>query len=229
MLAADVCDGPLLIEKQLSPATSAESSTWFPAAQLLRPQGRRGELLADPLSDLPNLFAVGRRVTVAPTASAPALETTIESLWSPTGRNAGRIVLKLAGVDSISAAEALARRELAVLTTDLPELEPDTWFVRDLVGCQLFDGTVPVGDIAGVEYAMAPDGRTRLSDAAPLLVVTVLSDHRGNVVPRPDSASDGAEVLIPLIKAWLDSVDIARKQVVMHLPAGLLELTDERG
>ncbi len=135
-------------------------SSWTPAARLLRPQGRRGELLADPLTDVPGLFTAGRRVSIAatpaaPPAATPNVETTIESCWSPTGRNAGRVVLKLAGTDTISAAELLAGRDLLILTSDLPALEPDTWFVRDLIGCRLFDNTTLVGEISGIEFPMA--------------------------------------------------------------------------
>ena len=46
---------------------------WAAIAVLLRPQGRRGELLADPLTDLPELFASGRSVWLASAvADAPA-------------------------------------------------------------------------------------------------------------------------------------------------------------
>jgi 16S rRNA processing protein RimM len=219
----------LLTENVPSPASPAESTSWIPAARLLRPQGRRGELLAELLSDLPDLFAPGRRVSLAANGSAPATETTLEAHWSPTGRNAGRIVLKLAGVDTISAAELLTGRELLVLAADLPPLEADTWFVRDLLGCQLFDGAVLTGEITGVEYPMSPDGRTRLPDAAPLLEVTLIRDSQRNsstqtpATLNPATLSSNAETaLIPFIKSWLESVDLEKRRLVMHLPPGLI-------
>jgi 16S rRNA processing protein RimM len=137
-------------------------------------------------------------------------------------------VLKLADVDSISAAELLAGRELLIPSANLPPLEPDTWFVRDLIGCQLFDNRTFVGEISGVEYSMSPDGRTRLPDTAPLLEVTLASDLRGTHATSPnDTSSHRAPALIPFIKTWLDSVDLDEKRVVMHLPPGLLDLNDE--
>lgn len=197
----------------------------IPAARLLRPQGRRGELLAELLTDLPNIFAAGRRASLKDPATAFTTETTIESSWSPTGRNAGRIVLKLSGVDTISAAELLVGRELYVLSSDLPQLEADTWFVRDLVGCDLFDGSNLVGQIAGVEYPMSADGKTRLPDAAPLLEVTGAEYDRSNTVLAGDEDNImSSPVLIPFVKAWLDSVDLEARRVVMHLPPGLLDL-----
>lgn len=212
-----------MTENVPSPASPTDSESWIPAAHLLRPQGRRGELLADLLSDLPGLFAPGRRVSLAASETTPATETTLESHWSPTGRNAGRVVLKLAGIDSISAAEEFAGRELRILASDLPPLEPDTWFVRDLLGCQLFDGDTLIGEITGIEYPMSADGRTRLSDAAPLLEVTAAAGPRSNPTGSPAETLGHAELaLIPFIKSWLDSVDIGRKRLVMHLPPGLV-------
>jgi 16S rRNA processing protein RimM len=213
-----------LTENVPSPA-SPTGHAWVPVARLLRPQGRRGELLAELLSDLPGLFADGRSVSLAATTASAALETTIESHWTPTGRNAGRIVLKLAGVDSISAAELLAGRELLIRSSDLPPLEPDTWFVRDLLGCQLFDGDTQIGEITGVEYPMAADGKTRLPDAAPLLEVTTSSASRSTpTATSPDTLGHSEPVLIPFIKSWLISVELDHKRVVMHLPPGLLDL-----
>jgi 16S rRNA processing protein RimM len=212
-----------LTENVPSPASTASSTSWIPAARLLRPQGRRGELLAELLSDLPGIFAPGRRVSLAASGRAPAAEVTIESHWSPTGRNAGRVVLKFAGVDTISAAELLAGRELLVLVADLPPLEADTWFVRDLLGCQLFDGTTLIGEITAVEYPMAADGRTRLPDAAPLLEVTGIYGSQSTPEESPaDTIGETQPVLIPFIKSWLDSVDLDQKRLVMHLPSGLV-------
>lgn len=130
----------------------------------------------------------------------------------PTGRNAGRIVLKLAGCDSISAAELLAQSELMVPVSERPALEEDTFYVSDLVGCALYDGERLAGEVVDVEFATSPDGRVRLEDAAPLLVV------------QPAGASDDAElVLVPFVRAFLHSVDIEAKRVVMELPEGLLD------
>jgi 16S rRNA processing protein RimM len=184
---------------------------WFAAATLLRPQGRRGELLADPLSDLPDLLKPGMRVSIAGLDSSS--EITLEDLWLPTGRNAGRLVLKLSGCDTINDAERLAGHDLLIPSANLPTLAADTWFVRDLLGCTLFDGDTRLGEITGIEYPIAADGRTRLPDAAPLLEVTT----KPNAEPA----------LVPFVKAWLDAVDLAQHRVSMRLPAGLLTLDSE--
>jgi 16S rRNA processing protein RimM len=195
------------------------TSGWFPIARLLRPQGRRGELLADPLSDLPNLFAPNRELFLAPAnASAPAPNSPpvhIEEHFFPTGKNAGRVVLKLSGCDSINAAELLAGQQLFLPTDQLPPLDPGTFFVGDLLGCTLYDAatpSTPAGTVTDVEFATAPDGRTRLEDAAPLLAIEL-----------PNQPSGTEPVLVPFVLAWIDTIDIPARRITMRLPDGLLD------
>jgi 16S rRNA processing protein RimM len=202
------------------------TSAWFPIARLLRPQGRRGELLADPLSDLPGLFDPQHDVVLAAAdASAPAPGATplrIEEHFFPTGKNAGRVVLKLSGCDSISSAEALAGQQLLIARSQLPALAPGTFFVGDLLGCTVFNITTenaagdPIGTVADVEFATAPDGRTRLEDAAPLLAVELTG-----------RASLSEPILIPFVLAWIGTIDIAARRITMHLPDGLLDPSEE--
>ena len=210
------------------------NSGWVPLARLLRPQGRRGEILADPLSDLPDIFAPHRDLFLAPvtaTASTPApgaLPLHIEEAWFPTGKNAGRVVLKLAGCDSISAAEALAGQQLLLASDQLPTLDPDTFFVGDLVGCTVFNRTLPIGTIVDVEFATGPDGRTRLEDAAPLLAVQlILPSPPPGASPAASPEETPDPILIPFVRAWLDSVDISNRRLTMHLPEGLLDASPQ--
>ena len=195
---------------------------WVALARLLRPQGRRGELLCDLLTDLdPDVqFAAGRQVTLAPaTTNAPApgvAPTTIESFFLPTGKNAGRIVLKLAGCNSISEAELLAGRQLMVPAEELPALDSDTFYVADLIGCTLFNGPTLVGTVVDVQFAMSPDGKTRLPEAAPLLGIQL-----------PNAGPDDDPILIPFVLVHLTSVDLDSKQIHMNLPEGLFDTAVE--
>ncbi|WP_182276880.1 ribosome maturation factor RimM [Granulicella sp. 5B5] len=190
--------------------TSSETGSWTAIAKLLRPQGRRGELLAEPLTDLAGVFVKGRAVRLAASAPKPAVaapERVLEDCWSPTGRNAGRMVLKLSGCDSINDAEALAGCEVLIAAAEMPALDEDTFFVGDLVGCAFFDGDQQVGTVVDLEFPVSADGH-RLEDAAPLLVVEI--------------AGDEEPVLVPFVRAWLEAVDLNAKRVTMHLPEGLI-------
>jgi 16S rRNA processing protein RimM len=219
-----------------------EVSRWVAIARLLRPQGRRGELLADPLTDLPEIFTPGLEVAFAlagVTSPLPAEPTVrLEQAWPPTGKNAGRIVLKLSGCDTISQAEALAGRDLLIRAANLPALEPGAFFVAELLGCELYNGSVLAGTIVDVQFPTSPDGRTRLEDAAPLLAIQPARAahlHLNQPAPPPHDLQSGPEsgseatpesapepVLVPFVRAWLESVDLPARRIVMTLPPGLL-------
>ncbi len=198
-------------------------------AQLLRPQGRHGELLADPHADVALLVAGCRLWLAAREDSIPHPDAgrELESTWQPTGRNAGRIVLKLRGTDSISAAEALAGQFLLLPLSVLPPLAPDTFRVRDLVGCALYDGDQHVGAVVDVQFPVAADGRTRLEDAPDLLVIEpVISAVTAVAAADPAESAEPETVLVPFVRAWLLDVDLAAKRISMRLPPGLFTSAD---
>lgn len=195
--------------------TDSSKAQWTPIAHLLRPQGRRGELLAEPLSTLESLFSSGSSVRLgAGDANTPSEKSTIHTIeehWFPTGRQAGRIVLKLSGCNTISDAESLAGQRVFIPSTELPKLDEDTFFIGDLLDCELYNGETLVGKVTDVQFPTSPDGRSRLEDAAPLLAVT------------PGTQDSEEPLLIPFVKAWLESIDVAGKRIIMHLPEGLLD------
>jgi len=137
----------------------------------------------------------------------------------PTGKNAGRIVVKLAGCDSINDAERLAHMQLMVPASERPALDEDTFYVSDLIGSTLYNretpgNEIPVGEVVDVEFATTPDGKTRLPDAAPLLCVRL-----------PGDTPETEPTLIPFVRAQLISVDTAAHRIVMQIPPGLLDAT----
>src|SRR5580658_4871419 len=99
-------------------------------AHLLRPQGRKGELLADMLTNFPEKFT-GRVVQVGPEGKSS--EYTIESYFLPTGRNAGRVVLKFANVDSINDAEKLMGLDVTIPEEERVALEEDEAYISEVV------------------------------------------------------------------------------------------------
>jgi 16S rRNA processing protein RimM len=198
----------------------ATSPAFVTLARLLRPQGRRGELLADLLTGFPEQLgsAVGVYL-VAANADAPApgaKRIVVESQWMPTGKNAGRIVLKLTGCNSINDAERFAHMQLMVPASERPALDADTFYVSDLISSTLYDRDTAVGEVVDVEFATSPDGKTRLAEAAPLLAVRLAGAPKEN-----------EPVLIPFVRAQLLSVDIDARKIVMELPVGLINSTDE--
>jgi 16S rRNA processing protein RimM len=193
--------------------TNDSATSWIVLAHLLRPQGRKGELLAELLTDFPERFDEKKRVFLAsPNFSgeeAQARAVEVISFWLPVGKNEGRIVLQFEGIDSITAAEGIAGLDVIVPQAERLPLDDESEYISDLIGCTVYDRSTAVGVIDDVQFPSTPDGGRRLAEAAPLLAV---------------SSPDGAEILIPFAKAFLVGIDVKERRVDMKLPEGLVEV-----
>ena len=191
---------------------SQDRKNWVVLAHLLRPQGRRGELLADLLTDFPERFQAQTKVFLAPSGfdgdPSEAIKVEITSSWLPHGRNEGRIVLGFSHASSIAEAEPLAGFDVVIPDSDRLPLEADEVYIDSLVGCLLYDRDAVVGTVLDVQFITTADGKRRLSDAAPLLTVETA----------------GGEALIPFAKEFLVRLDVREKRLWMKLPSGLLDL-----
>jgi len=157
-------------------------------------QGRRGEVAVELHSDVPDRFAVGLRLfALAPDDSRRELR--IEELWP----HKELLVLKFAGVDSISEGEALIGCELQVPREERAQLESGWNYVSDLIGCVVFDSGLEIGKIEDVQFG---------TGEAPLLIVGASSKRYE----------------IPYAGAYVKSADLEHKQIHMLLPEGMLEL-----
>ena len=195
-----------------------DAPSWIVLAHLLRPQGRKGELLAELLTDFPERFKDHPRFFLAQPdfkgGRSEARSAEVRSSWLPVGRKKGRIVLGFAGIDTISAAESIAGLDVIVPIDERHALDSDSVYVSDLVGCVIFDGSVQVGTVENVQFPITPDGNARLEEAAPLLEVR---------------SANGGEILIPFAKALLVKLDPQAKRIEMNLPAGLVEINQASG
>ena len=186
---------------------------WVVLAHLLRPQGRKGEVLAELFTDFPERFEDQRRVFLAVPGfegeEAEARPAEVVAFWLPVGKNEGRVVLQFAGIDTISDAESIAGQDVLVPRKERLPLDDESVYISELIGCTVYDGPMPVGVVEDVQFAMTADGGRRLDEAAPLLAVRSL---------------DGDEILIPFAKAFLLAVDTETKRIDMTLPPGLIEV-----
>lgn len=190
----------------------SDTSSWIVLARLIRPQGRKGELLAELLTDFPDRFVGRENLFLAPHdfAGKPgdARPVAVTSSWLPVGKNKGRVVLHFAGTDTISDAEALVGLDVIVPREQRISLDGESVYVSDLVDCVLYDNDAKVGRVTGVEFPAAPDG-SRLDDAAPLLEI---------------ESVDGGEILVPFAKTFLKTIDLEEKRIEMNLPTGLVDI-----
>ena len=165
-------------------------------ARVVKTQGRHGEVAAEVHSDVPGRFAEGMKLFALGKAQDTRRELEVEDLWP----HKGLVVLKFRGVDSMNDAELLIGSELQVPITERAELERGWTYVSDLIGCTLFDHAREIGRIEDVQFG---------AGEAPLLIV---------------ANSAGKKFDVPLAEAYLESVDIAQRQVRMNLPEGMLEI-----
>jgi 16S rRNA processing protein RimM len=162
--------------------------------RIARAHGNRGHVIVDPETDFPDeRFRPGSVVHIR-------REDVIEPLTIANVRfHRGRPIIGLAGVDTMSAAEALAGSELRVSADMLQVLPPGAFYHHDLIGCSVVtrEGTL-VGRVSRVEG----------NEAGSRLVV----DGRAG------------EVLIPLAEHICVDVDVAGRKIVVEPPEGLLDL-----
>jgi 16S rRNA processing protein RimM len=170
-------------------------SEYITLARVVKTQGRIGEVGVEVHSDVPDRFVEGMRL-FALTLNGARRELKVEHLWP----HKGMLVLKFAGIDSISDAEMLLKCELQVPAEERAKLEPGWTYISDLAGCTVFDGERVIGKVEDVEFG---------AGEAPLLVV------RGD-------AKEPYE--IPYAQAYLERVDLAAKEIRMKLPEGMLEI-----
>ena len=161
-------------------------------------QGRHGEVAVELHTDVPDRFRVGLKL-FALLQDNSRRELRVEELWP----HKALLVLKFAGVDSISDAELLIGCELQVPRSQRAQLESRWNYVSDLVGCVVFDSGREIGRIEDVQFG---------AGEAPLLIV----------VSGGGTGSKRYE--IPYAEAYLKSVDLEHKQITMQLPEGMLEL-----
>jgi 16S rRNA processing protein RimM len=186
---------------------------WIVLAHLLRPQGRKGEVLAELFTDFPERFEDQRRVFLAAPGfagdAAEARSAEVVAFWLPVGKNQGRVVLQFAGIDTISDAESIAGQDVLVPREERLPLEDESVYISELIGCTVYDGPLRVGVVEDVQFAMTADGGRRLDDAAPLLAVR---------------SPGGDEILIPFAKVFLVALDTEARRIDMTLPEGLVEV-----
>lgn len=146
--------------------------------RLVKPQGRKGELLAVPLSDQPERFPSLRKVLVE-TAGGGALQMTVTDCWP----HKGCFVLKLLGIDTIEAAEKLRGRSLGIPEDELQPLPAGSYYHHQLRGLRVQDRAGrPLGTVE----------RVLETGATPVLQI----------------ASAGRELLLPLAEPFIAAVDV---------------------
>lgn len=194
---------PLAIAKNQADKPGTEPCSYLAIAHILKPQGRRGEVFAEIMTDFPERFQALNQVYLEDggnSGHAPR-PLGVENAWP----HKGQIVLKFAGVDTIDEAERLRGLHVLVPFEERVPLPEGSYYWSELQGCRVVmevDGTLEeVGTVTGVEPTAG----------VPLLHVT--RDAPGH-----------NEVLVPLARDICKKIDPGTKRVVIDPPEDLLDL-----
>jgi len=179
------------------------SGEWITLAVVIKTQGRRGEVAVELHTGVPDRFRPDMRLW-ALAKDGQRREVTVEDLWP----HKSFLVLKFKGIETITDAEPLVGAELQLPRSQRAELEPGWTYLSDLIGCTVFDGQREIGEIEDVQFG---------AGEAPLLVVRAREKDKEKLPHE-----------IPFAEAYLEKLDLERKQVRMKLPEGLLEVNEPK-
>ena len=163
-------------------------------AEIFRPRGVRGELIARSLTDVPGRLEALKKANVR-LASGADREVVLENVWE----HKGDWVVKFAGVDSMNAADEFRAADLWVPANERAALPDGEYYQSDLIGCEVVDRNNgrPIGIVEGWQQYGGP----------PLMEVKF----------------GGRELLIPFLSCECQ-VDLGARVIRMSVPEGLLEL-----
>jgi 16S rRNA processing protein RimM len=166
-------------------------------ARVLRPQGRKGEVAAEILTDFPARFEKLRHAFLEEPGQTPR-SITVEGAWA----HKGRVILKLSGIDSIESASRLRGLCLLIPWEQRTALPAHHYYLWELRGCRIVweRQKKEIGTVTDIE----PTGGVALLH-----------------VERCDGRD---EVLIPLAQEICTRIDPAGKIIVIDPPEDLLEL-----
>jgi 16S rRNA processing protein RimM len=175
-------------------ARSEAPPGWVTLARIAKTQGRKGELAADPLTDIPERFAGLERLWLL-SRGGERRAFALRHHWM----HQGRVVLELEGIGDLTAAAAWVGAEVQVPASERAEAPAGRYFISDLEGCEVFDRGRALGAVTGVE---------EIAGGAALLHV----------------AAATGEVLIPFAAEYVESVSLAERRLSLKLPEGLVEI-----
>ena len=174
---------------------------WLAIARVVRPRGRKGEVVVEVLTDFPQRFATLRRAHLDVPGGAPEPVEIAASWWHQDA-----LVLLFAGVHSIAEAERLRGRVVLVPRGERTRLGPNQYYVWELIGCAVVRRSgEPVGTVSGIEPTGGVD----------LLRIRAEGD-----------SPEGQDLLIPLAEEICTAIDVAARRIVIEPPEGLLELNE---
>ncbi|MCB7319058.1 ribosome maturation factor RimM [Lacrimispora sp. 210928-DFI.3.58] len=168
--------------------------------QLLRvgvitsPHGIRGEVKVFPTTDDPKRFKKLKKVILDTGKERLPLDVESVKFFK------NMVILKFKGYDNINDVETYRQKDLLITREQAVKLEPDEYFITDLIGLQVEDED---GNAIGTMKDVLETG------ANDVYVVEL---------------NNGKELLLPAIKDCILQVDIEGGKMTVHVLDGLMDL-----
>jgi len=156
--------------------------------RLQRVHGVRGEIAMRVLTDFPQRLRLGRKVFLGPEHKQYTL--------SAVRTKAPLLLLSFEGVESREAAQMLTNLDVFSAVRELPALPEGSFYHHQLIGLQVFEEAVLLGEISEVLETGAND-------------VFVVREE------------GGGELLLPNIPSVILMVDLEKRRMNVHILEGL--------
>jgi len=161
--------------------------------KIVNTHGVKGHVKITPLTDYPERFKKTKKVLVEGRNGEKT-----EYLIEEVKYFKQLIILKFKGVEDMNSAELLKGLYLVIDKEDAVKLPKDTFYIFDLIGCDVYEGEEHLGKLKEVLETGSND----------VYIVEY----------------NGRELLIPALGWVVLSVNIESKRIEVKLPAGLREL-----
>jgi len=171
-----------------------EQGLFIAIGKILTTHGHKGELKVQPLTDFPERFQTGEEVWLDRDGrlSKHEIETVrYHRQW---------IILRLSGVEDMSAAEELRGVLIKVPEDRVYPLPEGHYYIFQLVGLPVL---TEEGDFLGILKEILPTG--------------------SNDVYRVCHPETGREILLPAIKDCIKSIDLEGRRILVKLLPGLID------
>ena len=164
---------------------------YFEIGQIVNTNGLKGVLKVKPFTDNIKEFEGFKSIYIQ--KKNELIEFKIEKV----GYVKNMVFLKLQGIDDINEAEKYIKIYLKVERETLPKLPKDSYYIEDLIGCDVVTGE---GELLG-----------KVDD--------IFSTGSNDVYVVKDEL--GKQILLPAIKEVIKEVDIPNKKIIVKLMEGL--------
>lgn len=170
---------------------SNENKDLLQVGKIVNTHGIKGEVKVIPLTDDPERFHKLKWVFLERNSKLEKIEIQSVRFFKTT------MIVKFAGIDDMTTAEGLKELYMLIDRKDAVKLPEDSFFICDLIGCQVFDEQgEKLGELTNILKTGSND-------------VYVVKNE------------DNRDILVPALKSVVKEISIDDKRVIVSLPEGL--------